>query len=67
MFCAVTADHPGPEEGGGSLHPHLDHSGKLTGRFAAAGLTGPRSVEGKNTGNTHGASNIIRLLLCLYV
>lgn len=61
MVCAVTADHSGPEEGGGSLHPHLDHSGKLTGRFAAAGLTGPRSVEGKNT---HGASNIIRVLLC---
>lgn len=42
----MTADNPGSEKRGGSPHPHLDHTGKLAGRPAASGLTGPSSVEG---------------------
>lgn len=49
LFVSMTTDNPGPEKGGGGLHSHLDHIGKLTGRPAPAVTTGPGSLEGMQT------------------
>lgn len=43
------ADNPGAQEGGGLHHPCLDYTGKLAGRPAATGFTGPGPVEGTHS------------------
>lgn len=45
--------NPGAQEGGGLHHPCLDYTGKLAGRPAATGFTGPGPVEGTHTHTVH--------------